>query len=258
MNQVDINCVRDVKSLKKSVTAEEWEARTDLAACYRLIRANKWNMGIFNHCSMRVPNEPNNFLIKAHALLWDEVTASNLIKVNLKEELDESSLVNRPGFVLHSAILRARKDVNAIVHIHEESSVAISSTQDGLLPLTQDAIFLYGQVGYHDYNGITENAEEREAIVTNLGEKAAMLMRNHGSVTVGTTMGEAYSWTARLVKASQIQLQLLATGADLVIPSENMCRYVAEQYIHHTKGRALDDWPAALRELDQLDTSYRE
>ena len=257
MSQTDIDSIRDVDCLKNSVSPGEWSSRVDLAACYHMIRRNGWNMGIFNHCSMRVPNEPDYFLIKAHALLWDEVTASNLIKVNMLEELDENSSVNRPGFVLHSAILRERKDVNAIVHIHEESSVAVSSMEEGIMPLTQDAIFLYGQVGYHEYSGITENAEERDAIIKNLGTNSTMLMRNHGSVTVGANMSEAFSWTARLVKACHIQLQLLATGKKLVVPSEGMCRYVAEQYNQHTKGRALDDWPAALRELEKQDPTYR-
>ena len=205
----DIRTIRNVQSLKGNVSTDEWNARVDLAACYRLVRSNGWNMNIFNHVSLRVPEKPDDFFIKAHALLWDEVTASNLVKVNLNEELDETSLVNRPGFVLHSAILRARPDVNAIVHIHEEACVAVSATKDGILPLTQDAIFLYDQVAYHEYSGITEDAEERAAITNNLGDKTAMLMRNHGSVTVGRTTQEAYSWTQRLVKASQIQLQLM-------------------------------------------------
>ena len=254
---VDITAIRDVKSLKEKLPQEEWNARVDLAACYRLVRANGWNMNIFNHVSLRVPEEPDYFFIKAHALLWDEVTASNLVKVNLNEELDETSLVNRPGFVLHSAILRARPDVNAIVHIHEEACVAVSATKDGILPLTQDAIFLYDQVAYHEYSGITEDAEERAAITNNLGDKTAMLMRNHGSVTVGRTTQEAYSWTQRLVKASQIQLQLMASGSELVIPSEDVCRHTVQQYLEHNKGRGLDDWPAALRELDRIDDSYR-
>ena len=254
---VDITAIRDVKSLKGQISTEEWSARVDLAACYRLVRANGWKMNIFYHVSLRVPEQPDYFFIKAHALLWDEVTASNLVKVNLNEELDETSLVNRPGFVLHSAILRARPDVNAIVHIHEEACVAVSATKDGILPLTQDAIFLYDQVAYHEYSGITEDAEERAAITNNLGDKTAMLMRNHGSVTVGRTTQEAYSWTQRLVKASQIQLQLMASGSELVIPSEEVCRHTVQQYLEHNRGRGLDDWPASLRELDKIDTSYR-
>ena len=145
-------------SLKDKVSPEEWRARVDLAACYRLVRAQGWNTGINNHISHRVPGEDDYFLMKAHRLMWDEVTASNLVKVNMNEELDEAAGVNRPGFVLHSAILRARDDVNACVHIHEESSIAVSTLKDGLLPLTQDAIFLYDRVAYHDYQGITEDA----------------------------------------------------------------------------------------------------
>ncbi|SVD08517.1 uncharacterized protein METZ01_LOCUS361371, partial [marine metagenome] len=179
------------------------------------------------------------------------------VKVNMHKELDEKSFVNRLGFVLHSAILRARPDVNAIVHIHEEACVAISTTKDGILPFTQDGVFLYNQVAYHEYSGLTEDAEERAAIIDNLGDKAAMLMRNHGSVTVGEKMSEAYSRTQRLVKASQIQLQLMASGAELVIPSEEVCRHTVRQFMEHNRGRGLDDWPAALRELDRIDDSYR-
>ena len=168
-----------MKSLKGSLSPEEWDARVDLAACYRLVRANDWNINIFNHASMRVPGDPDYFLIKAHALLWDEVTASNLVKVNMHKELDEKSFVNRLGFVLHSAILRARKDVNAIVHIHEEACVAISTTKDGILPFTQDGVFLYDQVAYHEYSGLTDDAEERAAIIDNLGAVSYTHLRAH-------------------------------------------------------------------------------
>ena len=257
MAPFDVQAIRNVNSLKGEVTPEEWNTRVDLAACYRLVRSSGWNMNIFNHVSARVPGEPEYFLIKAHALLWDEVTASNLIKVNMNEEIDEGSLVNRPGFVLHSAILRERHDINAVVHIHEEACIATSTMREGLLPLTQDAIFLYEQVAYHDYSGITEDAEERKYIIENLGDKTAMLMRNHGSVTVGKTTAEAYSWTQRLVKACQIQLQLMASGAELVIPTDEVCRHTVRQYLDHNNGRGLDDWPAALRELDRIDDSYK-
>ena len=257
MTTEDIATIRDVSSVKEKVAPEEWRSRVDLAACYRLVRANGWNMNIFNHASVRVPGEPDYFFINAHTLLWDEVTASYLVKVNTNEELDEKSLVNRPGFVLHSAILRAREDVNAIVHIHEDACVAISTTKEGFLPLTQDAVFLYGQVAYHEYTGITEDAEEREAIIDNLGNKTAMLMRNHGSVTVGKTTQDAYSRTRHLVKASQIQLQLIVSGAESIIPSEKVCRHTLQQHMEHNSGRGLDDWPAALRELDRIDYTYR-
>jgi len=252
-----VSKLRDVISIKANISKEEWQARVDLAAAYRLVRANGWNVNIYNHCSHRVPGEPDYFLIKAHPLLWDEVTASNLVKVDMREELDERANVNRPGFVLHSAILRARKDVNAVVHIHEESTIAVSSMKEGLLPLTQDAIFLYEMVGYHAYNGITEDAEERQQIVNNLSHHSALIMRNHGTVSVGETMRDAYVTTGHLVKASQIQLQLMSSGAELEIPSAEICRRAADQYIAHGKGRGQADWPAYLRELDRLDPSYR-
>jgi ribulose-5-phosphate 4-epimerase/fuculose-1-phosphate aldolase len=252
-----ISAVRDVAGLEGKVAEAEWKTRVDLAACHRLIRANGWNSNIYNHCSARVPGEPDKFLMKAHALLWDEVTASNLVKVDMNAELDEAAGVNRPGFVLHSAILRARPDVNAVVHIHEAASVAVSTTKDGLLPLTQDGIFLFERVGYHDYHGITENAGERARIVAALGGNPAMLMRSHGSVTVGADVREAYVLTNHLVTASRIQMELMASGAELVIPPPGICRATVAQYESHNKGRGLDDWPAAMRELDRIDDSYR-
>lgn len=257
MTNIKVSDIRDAPPLNDKVSPEEWEARVDLAACYRLAQNHGWNRNIYNHVSHRVPGEPDMFLIKPHVLLWDEITASNLIKVNMHGELDERAGVNRPGYVLHSAILRARPDVNAVVHIHEEASVAVSTMKDGLLPLTQEAIFLYGRVAYHEYSGITEDAEERAALIQNLGKKSAMMMRSHGSVTVGADMREAYRWTEHLVNGSRVQLQLMASDAELVRPSDEICRRTSEQYASHNQGRGLDDWPAALRELDKIDPSYR-
>lgn len=258
MDGNQLAATKDAPSLKESVSAEEWETRVDLAACYRLVQRNGWNNGINNHMSARVPGEPDNFLIKAHPLLWDEVTASNLVKVDMQGELDERSNVNRPGFVLHSAVLRARDDVQAVVHIHEESSVAVSSMKDGLLPISQDAIFMYGRVAYHAYQGITENAAERDEIVANLADNQAMLMRSHGSVTVGKSVSEAYKLTIHLIRACRIQLDLMATGAELVIPSPEVCRSTVKQFESHMQGRATADWPANLRKLDSIDPSYRD
>ena len=252
-----INAVRHPASLEGKVAPEEWQTRVDLATCYRLVRKNDWCNSIYNHCTARVPGEPDFMLMKAHPLLWDEVTASNLVKVNILDELDESAGVNRPGFVLHSAIMRARPEVAAAVHIHEEASTAISATKEGLLPLTQDGIFLYEQIAYHDYQGITENAEEREAIIASFGDKPVMLMRSHGSVSVGTSVREAYVHTTHLVKAAQIQLQLMAVGAELILPTAEVCRTAVKQHMAHGLGRGQADWPAYQRELDRLDESYR-
>jgi ribulose-5-phosphate 4-epimerase/fuculose-1-phosphate aldolase len=249
--------VLDVPTLEGKVSEEEWKTRVNLAACYRLVRRNGWNSGIYNHVSARVPGEPDSFLIKAHALMWDEVTASNLIKVDMHDELDERSYVNRPGFVLHSAVLRARDDANAVVHIHPPACVAVSASTDGLLPLCQDAVRFHGRLAYHDYEGITEDAEERSRIIANLGDKPAMLMRNHGATTLGRTIREAYVLMACLVSACEIQLRLLATGQQPVLPSPEVCARTAKQLTAHEAGRGQDDWPGFLRQLDREDPSYR-
>ena len=252
-----IELARDVPSLQGRVSADEWAQRVELAAIYRLVCKNRWNLGMYNHASARVPGEPDNFLIKGHPLLWDEVTASNLVKVDMHRELDESAGVNRPGFVLHSAILRARPDVNVVLHIHPDACVAVSTMKQGLLPLTQEAIFLHNRVGYHDYEGITDAADERDRIVAALGDKQALLMRSHGATSVGAMARDAYRIMGHLINGCKIQLQLMATGAELVMPDAETCAKVADQYEAHNKGRGQADWPAALRELDRLDPGYK-
>ena len=256
MTRDKIEEIRDVPSLKGQVSSAEWQTRVDLAACYRLVHHNGWNNGIFNHATARVPDDPDCFLIKAHPLLWDEVTASNLVKVNMHEELDERANVNRPGFVLHSAVLRARADANAVLHIHPDACVAVSASRDGLLPTCQQAIRFYGRLAYHDYEGITENADERVRIIENLGDKPAMLMRNHGATTLGKTVSDAYGLMGNLVSACNIQLRLQAAGVDMMLPPPEVCEATVEQYRAHEAGRGQADWPGQLRELDRLDQSY--
>lgn len=252
-----VSAVRDVPSLEGGVRAEEWRARVDLAAMYRLVQLNDWTDNIYNHASMRVPGEPDYFLVKAHPLLWNEVTASNLVKVNMHEELNEGSNVNRPGFVLHSGVLRARPDVNAVLHIHPDPCVAVSAMEDGLLPLSQTAVRLYGRVAYHDYEGITENADERERIIADLGDKPAMLMRNHGATTMGKSVRDAYVLMLSLINACEIQLDAMASGRKLVLPPPEVCESTVAQYEKHDSGRGQADWPGYLRQLDRIDPSYR-
>jgi ribulose-5-phosphate 4-epimerase/fuculose-1-phosphate aldolase len=257
MTTDDISAIRDVPSKEGKVSPEEWKTRVDLAACYRLARRNGWNNGILNHISARVPGEPNMFLIKAHALLWDEVTASNLVKVDMREELDENAGVNRPGFVLHSAVLRARQDADAVVHVHPDACVAVSASKEGLLPISQTALRFYDRLAYHEYEGITENADERDRIIDNLGENRAMLMRHHGATTLGKSVSEAYMLMSNLITSCEIQLSLLATGSEIRLPSPEICAHVARQFEEHDAGRGSADWPGCLRELDREDPSYR-
>jgi ribulose-5-phosphate 4-epimerase/fuculose-1-phosphate aldolase len=239
------------------ISAAEWQARIDLAAVYRLCAHYGWDDIIYNHCSMRVPGEPTKFLIKQHELLWTEVTASNLRKVDMNDDLDEKAGVNRPGFTLHGGVLSARPDVNCAVHVHTEIGFAISGLKSGLRMVSQQAIRFYKRMGYHAYEGITENFEERQRINSDLGKNRAMIMHNHGLLTVGTTPREAFVLMKTLIEAANIQLKMEATGSELLeIPSQ-ICESTAAQYEKHDAGRGSADWPAYLRMMDKVDPSYR-
>ena len=194
----------------------EWQARVDLAAVYRLVAHYGWDDVIYNHCSMRVPGEDRKFLMKQHELLWTEVTASNLVKVDMHDDLDESAGVNRPGFTLHGGVLRGRPDVNCAVHVHTETGMALAGLRGGLRMVSQQAMRFYQRVGYHPYEGITEDFGERERIITHLGSNRAMILHNHGLLTVGKTAREAFVLMKTLIEAAEIQLRMEATGDALI------------------------------------------
>ena len=239
------------------VSAEEWQARVDLAAVYRLVAHHGWDDVIYNHCSMRVPGEPRKFLMKQHELLWTEVTASNLVKVDMHDDLDESAGVNRPGFTLHGGVLRGRADVNCAVHVHTATGMALAGLKSGLRMVSQEAVRFYGCIGYHPYEGITEDFGERERITRHLGDNRALIMHNHGVLTVGKTAREAFILMKHLMEAAEIQLRMEATGSQLIEIPRDICEKVAAQYQSHDSGRGAADWPAYLRILDKIDPSYR-
>ncbi len=241
-----------------TATYTDNQARLDLAAVYRLLAHHGWGDVIFNHAAMRLPSSPRRFLIKRHELLYTEVTASNLVDVSMDDDLDERSGVNRPGFTLHSGIMRARPDVMCSVHVHPEEGIALSGLKHGLRPLSQNAMRFYNRVGYHDYEGLTDSFDERERITAALGNNRALIMRHHGITTVGATAREAFSLMKEFVRAARIQLQMEATGADLLEIPAVVCERVAAQYELHDRGRASAEWPAYLRQLDTLDRSYRD
>jgi ribulose-5-phosphate 4-epimerase/fuculose-1-phosphate aldolase len=239
------------------ISPQEWQARTDLAAVYRLCAHYGWGDVIYNHCSMRVPGEPSKFLMKQHELLWTEVTASNLRKVDMNDDLDEKSGVNRPGFTLHGGVLKGRADVNCAVHIHTEIGMALAGLKHGLRMVSQQAIRFYNRIGYHAYEGITEDFEERARINRDLAQNRALIMNNHGLLTVGKNAREAFVLMKTLVEAADIQLRMEATGGELIeIPSQ-ICESTAAQYEKHDSGRGSADWPAFLRIAAQLDPGYR-
>jgi ribulose-5-phosphate 4-epimerase/fuculose-1-phosphate aldolase len=240
-----------------NMSAEEWQARVDLAAVYRLIAHYGWDDVIYNHSSMRVPGEDRNFLMKRHELLYTEVTASNLVKVNMDEDLDERAGVNRPGFTLHGGVLSARPDVNCAVHIHSQLGMAIAGLKGGLRMCSQAAIRFYNRIGYHAYEGITEDFAERERINKDLAQHRAMIMHNHGLLTVGKTARESFVLMKTLVEAADIQMRMQASSDALIEIPPEICEKTAAQYAVHDAGRGSADWPAYLRMLDKIDPSYR-
>lgn len=247
----------DIETAPVAGTDADWQARVDLAAVYRLLAHHGWGDVIFNHAGMRCPSNPRRFLMKRHEHLYTEVTASNLVEVSMDEDLDERSGVNRPGFTLHSGIMRARPDVQCSVHVHPDEGVAISGLKHGLRMLSQDAMRFYNRVGYHDYEGITEGFDERERITQALGQNRALIMRHHGITTVGVTAREAFSLMKQFVRAAKIQLMMESTGTALSEVPSQICEHVAAQYERHDRGRASAEWPAYLRMLDAIDPSYR-
>ena len=242
---------------KEVISPAEWQARLDLAATYRLIAHYGWGDVIYNHSSMRVPGEDRKFLIKRHELLYTEVTASNLVKVSMDDDLDESAGVNRPGFTLHGGVLSARPDVNCAVHVHTEIGMALAGLKHGLRMLSQPAVRFHNRVGYHDYEGITEDFGERARINAALGKNRALIMRNHGLLTVVQTPREAFVLMKSLLEAADIQLKMEATGGDLVEIPAAICEKTAQQYEHHDAGRGSADWPAYQRMLDGIDRGRR-
>jgi ribulose-5-phosphate 4-epimerase/fuculose-1-phosphate aldolase len=238
---------------------DERQARVELAALYRLLDLHYgFGEGIYNHVSMRVPGEPDSFLIKAHALMFREVTASNLIKVRLDADLDESSHVNRPGLTLHGAILSARPDVNCAVHVHSLAGLALSAHKAGLRMLTQNSVRFYRRIGYHVYQGIVEDFSERDQLTAALGTRnIALVLRNHGLVTVGVRARDAFERMRDLIIACDVQLRVEATGAETIEIPPELCERVAAQFERHDQGRGAADWPAWIRMLDLADIGYR-
>jgi ribulose-5-phosphate 4-epimerase/fuculose-1-phosphate aldolase len=239
------------------ISDSERQARVDLAAVYRLCAHYGWDDVIYNHCAMRVPGEDGKFLMKRHELLWTEVTASNLVKVDMHADLDEKAGVNRPRFTLHGGVLQGRPDVNCSVHVHTEWGMALAGLEGGLRMVSQQATRFYKRVGYHPYEGITEDFAERRRILANLGNNRALILHNHGLLTVGKTAREAFVLMKYLLSAAEIQVRMQATGAKLIEIPPAVCEKVAAQYETHDSGRGAADWPAYLRMLDRTDASYR-
>jgi ribulose-5-phosphate 4-epimerase/fuculose-1-phosphate aldolase len=249
----------DIPSLKGKVSEEEWAARVDLAAAYRLVAYYGWDDLIFTHLSARVPGPEHHFLLNPYNLMFEEVTASSLVKVDMSGlPVDPSPFITNPaGFTIHSAVHMAREDARAVMHLHTPHGQAVSAHGDGLLPLTQTAMLIRGDVAYHDYEGVAVDLEERERIVADLGTKNAMLLRNHGTLAVGETVGEAFIRLYFLERACEAQILALSAGDNVNNPPQGSPEVTAEQGKMGLKLAAgALAWPALLRKAYRLDPSF--
>ncbi|WP_227712112.1 class II aldolase/adducin family protein [Sneathiella sp. P13V-1] len=246
-----------VPSLKGKVSEEEWKTRVDLAACYQLVAHFGMSDLIFTHISARIPGTHDQFLINPYGLFFDEITASSLVKVDIDGKiLDETNFkINPAGYTIHSAVHGARHDVDCVLHTHTTAGMAVSSQKQGLLPMTQHALMFYQRLAYHGYEGIALNLDERERLVRDLGDSIAMILRNHGLLTVGGSVAEAFRRIFYLEKACQSQIEALAGGAELILPPKEVCETAKEQFMSLSSTDTLE-WPGLLRILDRKGSMY--
>lgn len=244
--------------LRDRVGAEEWETRVDLAAAYRLVAHYGWTHLTGNHISARVPGTDDQFLINPYGLMYEEITASSLVKVGLDGTIlsDTEYDINQAGYVIHSAVHGARHDVVCVLHTHTEAGMGVSALASGLLPISMSALRFYNRIGYHDYQGVTLDVEECDSIVADLGPHMAMILRNHGLLTCGRSIGEAFLLMYNLEKACASQLAALASPEDIVQPPPEVCEKSAQQSWRGNHGDSA--WPALVRQMDRLDPSFRE
>jgi ribulose-5-phosphate 4-epimerase/fuculose-1-phosphate aldolase len=248
-----------ITSLKDSVSAEEWQLRCDLAACYRLVAAYGWSDLVFTHVSARIPGPDHHFLINPYGLMFDEITASSLVKVDqdCRKLSDSPFPVNPAGFVIHSAIHAARDDAGCVLHTHSRAGVAVSAQQCGVLPISQQSTFVLGSLAYHDYEGVALRDDEKSRLQADLGTANYLMLRNHGLLTVGRTIPEAFLSMYVFENTCRIQIDAQAGGA-LVHVDPAILQGMAQVMKTATAGLgAVLAWPALLRKLDRLDPGYR-
>ncbi len=247
--------------VRDQVSDEEWELRVNLAACYRVIALYGWDDLVFTHISARVPGPEEYFLLNAYGLLFEEMTASSLVKVDLSGEkvLDSPHAVNPAGFVIHSAVHEARSDVGCVIHTHTRAGIAVSAQASGLLPLSQISLFPLISLAYHDYEGVAINPDEKSRLVADLGDKNALILRNHGLLTTGPTIPDAFLMMYALETACQIQLMAQATGGELIHVAEPIVEGMQAQVEEVLRGLGGQlAWPGLLRKLDRRDSSFRD
>ncbi len=248
-------------SVRERVSEEEWKIRTDLAACYRLVARFGMSDLIYNHITAKVPGSKNRFLINPFGLLYREMTASCFYTLdmdgNVVDKPETNFAVNRAGFMIHSAIHRARSDLNCVIHTHTRAGMAVSTMEEGLLPLTQTAMRFYNAIGYHDYEVPTIDESERGRIARDLGGHHALILRNHGLVACGPTIRHAWNLMYWLESACKVQVDAMAAGARLRMPSRELATRMAQRYAPDSGVNFADlEWEAMLRLLDVEEPDY--
>lgn len=248
-----------VPCLREVVSEAEWQLRVELAAAYRLVALHGWSDLVFTHISARVPGDAHHFLINPYGMLFDEITASSLVKVDAacNKVIDSPFPVNPAGFTIHSCIHAARPDVACVLHTHSRAGVAVSAQKCGLLPISQQSTFVLPSLGYHDYEGVALRDDEKPRLVRDLGDNTYLMLRNHGLLTVGPSVAEA--WLAMYVFENACRIQVDAqAGGELVQVDPRILQGMAEVRRVVTAGQGAGiAWPALLRKLDRIDPSYK-
>ncbi len=245
-------------NLKKDFNEEEWRNRVNLAACYHLADHFQMTDIIWNHITAKTSEQKETFLINQFGLRYDEVTASNLLEIDLEGNIvSGDGNINYTGYIIHGAVHKARKEINCVMHTHTRAGLAISCLKDGLKPIFQDAAIFHNRVSYHDWQGMSTEVEECKDIAKNLGKNKVMILRNHGLLTCGETIGEAFILMYYLDKTCKNQLDTMSTGKPIIVPSDNIMEYAAGQYEDPRFRLGHHEWPALLRLLDQKNSIYK-
>ncbi len=247
-----------IESVQHQVSPEEWQTRQDLAACYRLVAHFGWDDLVFTHISARVPGSDRHFLINPYGLLFEEVTASSLVKVDIdgKHVMPSPFDINPAGFTIHSAIHGARDDAHCVIHLHTVDGVAVSCQKDGLLPISQQSLFPLTNLAYHDYEGLALHSDEKARLVADLGTASFMLLRNHGLLTCAGNIADAFLYMYVLQRACEVQVRAQGGSSLIPIAPALLAGIRAAAVVVTREANGALAWPALLRKLDRMDPSY--
>lgn len=250
----------EMSAVQKAVSPEEWQLRVDLAACYRLVALYGWSDLIFTHLTARVDGPEHHFLINPYGLMFDEITASNLVKVDqdCNKVIDSPYPVNPAGFVIHSAVHAVRHDVQCVMHTHTRAGIAVSAQKNGVLPISQQSTFVLASLAYHGYEGVAIRDDEKARLQADLGDANYMMLRNHGLLTCGKTVADAFLSMYTFENTCQIQIAAQSGGSELIEVDPRIVEGVGHVMKVQTGGLGgVFVWPSLIRKLDRLDPSYR-